>query len=69
MGKKPKVIIIGAGFSGLIAAYYLHKTNIEFILLESRDRIGGRLFYHTIEEKEKLVVESGAEWVGALQIA
>lgn len=65
MGKKPKVIIIGAGFSGLAAAYSLHKKNIDFVVLEARNRIGGRVFSHTIDEAEKLVIELGAEWVGA----
>lgn len=65
IGRKPKVIIIGAGFAGLSAAYYLHKKNIEFIVLESRDRIGGRVFSHTMDKNEPLVVELGAEWVGA----
>ena len=30
IGKKPKVIIIGAGFAGLSAAYYLYKKKIDF---------------------------------------
>lgn len=64
IGKKPKVIIIGAGFSGLAAAYALHKRNIDFVILEARNRIGGRVYSHTIDEKENLVIELGAEWVG-----
>lgn len=64
IGKKPKVIIIGAGFSGLAAAYSLHKKNIDFVMLEARNRISGRVFSHTIDEKENLVIELGAEWVG-----
>lgn len=63
--QKPKVIIIGAGFSGLAAAYQLHKRKIDFIILEARNRISGRVFSHTIDEPENLVVELGAEWVGA----
>lgn len=65
IGKRPKVIIIGAGFAGLSAAYYLHKKKIDFVILEARNRISGRVFSHTIDEQEKLVVELGAEWVGA----
>lgn len=65
IGKKPKVIIIGAGFSGLSAAYSLLKKNIDFVILESRERIGGRVFSHTMDKDEKLVIELGAEWVGA----
>ncbi|HEX2847671.1 MAG TPA: NAD(P)/FAD-dependent oxidoreductase [Chitinophagaceae bacterium] len=65
VGKRPKVIIIGAGFAGLSAAYYLHKKKIDFVVLEARNRISGRVFSHTMDEQEKLVVELGAEWVGA----
>ncbi|RYF87099.1 MAG: FAD-binding protein, partial [Chitinophagaceae bacterium] len=43
-GKKPKVIIIGAGFAGLAAAYLLHRKKIDFIILEARNRISGRVF-------------------------
>ena len=64
VGRKPKVIIIGAGFAGLAAAYALKRKKYDYILLESRNRIGGRVFSHTIDEQEKLVVELGAEWVG-----
>jgi monoamine oxidase len=62
--KKPRVIIIGAGFAGLAAAYKLHQRKIDFVILEARDRIGGRVFSHTIDADEKLVVELGGEWVG-----
>lgn len=62
--RRPKVIIIGAGFAGLSAAYYLHKKKIDFVILESRNRIGGRVFSYVMDEKEKLVIELGAEWVG-----
>jgi len=37
------VIIIGGGLSGLTAARQLHSNNIDFILLEASDRIGGRV--------------------------
>lgn len=59
---KTKVIIIGAGFSGLAAAYRLHQKNMDFIVLESRNRIGGRVFSHQITDD--LVIELGGEWVG-----
>ena len=65
IGKKPKVIIIGAGFAGLAAAYHLYKNKIDFIILEARNRIGGRVFSYPMDEKENLVIELGAEWVGA----
>jgi monoamine oxidase len=62
---KPKVIIIGAGFAGLSAAYALHKRKIPFVILEARNRIGGRVYSFEADPKEKLVIELGAEWVGA----
>lgn len=64
IGPRPRVIIIGAGFAGLAAAYSLYKRKIDFIILEARNRISGRVFSNTIDEKEGLVIELGAEWVG-----
>ncbi len=64
-GVKPKVVIIGAGFSGLAAAYRLKQKGCEVTLLESRSRIGGRVFSHPIDKDENLVIELGAEWIGA----
>ncbi|MEO9013157.1 MAG: NAD(P)/FAD-dependent oxidoreductase, partial [Ginsengibacter sp.] len=60
--KNVRVVIIGAGFAGLAAAYKLHKEGISFIILESRNRIGGRVFSHKISDQ--LVIELGGEWVG-----
>ncbi|WP_041779391.1 protoporphyrinogen/coproporphyrinogen oxidase [Belliella baltica] len=37
------VIVIGAGISGLIAAYELERSGINPILLEASDRVGGRV--------------------------
>lgn len=59
---KKKVIIIGAGFAGLAAAYRLHQKKVDFIILESRNRIGGRVFSHQVAND--LVIELGGEWVG-----
>lgn len=62
--KKQKVIIIGAGFAGLSAAYALHQRNIDFEIIEAANEAGGRVFSHRIDDKEKLNIELGAEWVG-----
>lgn len=37
------VIIIGAGASGITSSYYLESNNINNIVLEARNRIGGRI--------------------------
>ena len=58
-----RAIVIGAGFAGLAAAYKLKNNGWEVVLLESRDRIGGRVFSHKITADN--IVELGAEWVGA----
>ena len=38
-----KVIIVGAGASGLAAAKVLEKNNIDYTILEATNRYGGRL--------------------------
>lgn len=36
-------VIIGAGLSGIYAAYLLSRQNQDFVVLEARDRVGGRI--------------------------
>jgi monoamine oxidase len=36
------VIVVGAGLSGLTAAYRLAQANVDLLVLEARDRVGGR---------------------------
>ena len=43
MQQKPPVIIVGAGLTGLVAAYTLKKAGISSLILEAADRIGGRV--------------------------
>jgi monoamine oxidase len=62
--RKVKVVVIGGGFSGLAAASKLQNAGHDVTILEARSRIGGRVFSHVMDPKEKLVVELGAEWVG-----
>lgn len=57
---RPRVIVIGAGISGLAAARHLADAGCEVIVLEARDRIGGRL--HTLRTLSS-PVELGANWI------
>src|ERR1700752_548476 len=38
---KPDVVVLGAGISGLVAAYELSKLGYDYRMLEARDRVGG----------------------------
>lgn len=54
------VIVIGGGFAGLTAARELQKSGLRTLVLESRDRLGGRTW--TVEFAGKQV-EVGGAWV------
>ena len=49
-----KVIIIGAGISGLVAGYELTIAGHDVTILESRDRIGGRVL--TIRSPFQIII-------------
>lgn len=45
--KKPRVLVLGAGISGLAAAHMLKKANFDVTVLEARSRLGGRIWTST----------------------
>jgi len=63
--RRHRCIVIGAGLSGLSAAYALRQAGWEVTVIEARQRIGGRVFSHRMPENPDLICELGAEWVGA----
>jgi len=58
---KTSVIIVGGGMAGLSAADELANAGVEVLLLEARQRLGGRI--HTIRTGAGLPVELGAEFI------
>ncbi|MFD1315411.1 flavin monoamine oxidase family protein [Namhaeicola litoreus] len=57
-----KVIILGAGLTGLYLAHLLKKEKISFQILEARNRVGGRILTHY--QKDSAPIEMGATWFG-----
>jgi monoamine oxidase len=65
MSAPPDVIIIGAGVAGLTAARDLTAARARVLVLEARDRLGGRVMTHHTSDGP---VELGAEFVhGAVE--
>jgi monoamine oxidase len=59
---KLRIIIIGAGLSGLLIANRLKKAGHGVLVLEARGRIGGRVL--TSWSENETPVEMGATWFG-----
>jgi monoamine oxidase len=56
------VCVIGAGYSGLTAAWRLHQARRRIVVLEARDRVGGRVFTETHADGTWL--DRGGAWIG-----
>ena len=56
------IVIVGAGAAGLAAARELARAGREVVVLEARDRIGGRVFTHR-PQNSPVPIELGAEFV------
>jgi monoamine oxidase len=59
-----RVVVVGAGFSGLAAAYELQRAGYEVTVVEARNRVGGRVlsFSDLVPGKN---VEGGGELIGS----
>ena len=59
-----RVVVVGAGFAGLMAAWRLTQDGCEVVVLEARDRVGGRVWsQELIPGDRRTVIERGAEFV------
>lgn len=56
------VVIIGAGLAGLTAAEKITQAGFSCIVLEARDRVGGRTWSQSLSDGGA-VVEVGAAWI------
>lgn len=60
LGFNADVIVIGAGIAGLYATHRLLKEGANVLLLEARDRVGGRMATSTFNGE---IYDIGAHWI------
>ena len=61
MGERVDVVVVGAGLSGLCAARKLRGKGASVVVVEARDRVGGRM--HT-ERVGQGTFDLGSQWIG-----
>ena len=59
------VVVIGAGLAGLSVARTLHDAGQAVVVLEARDRLGGRI--HTSRLWPDMPMDLGASWIHGIQ--
>ncbi len=59
------VVVVGAGLSGLFAAHLIREQGRDVVVVEARDRVGGRTL--SVEHRGA-IFEHGAQWIGAGQL-
>jgi monoamine oxidase len=57
---KDDVVVIGAGMAGLTAARALAEAGLKVLVVEARDRIGGRILTQHVDDE---AIELGAEFI------
>ncbi len=59
------VVVIGAGLAGLVAARRLAAAGARPVVIEARERVGGRMLNEQLGDGK--VVEIGGQWIGPTQ--
>jgi monoamine oxidase len=59
------VVVVGAGLAGLTAAHELQKHHLSVMVLEARDRVGGRTLNHKLPHGNH--GDLGGTWIGPTQ--
>src|SRR5215475_5236723 len=65
MSESADVLVVGAGLAGLVAARDLSAAGRSVLVLEARDRVGGRIVNEDIGDGK--IVEMGGQWAGPTQ--
>ncbi|GHF95017.1 MULTISPECIES: flavin monoamine oxidase family protein [Amycolatopsis] len=63
--RRSDVVVVGAGLAGLTAARELTAAGRDVVVLEARDRVGGRTLNHDLGDGK--VVEAGGQFAGPTQ--
>jgi monoamine oxidase len=63
--READVVVVGAGLAGLVAARDVTAAGASAVVVEARDRVGGRTLNEPLGDGQ--VVEVGGQWIGPTQ--